>query len=995
MHRPLPIKIALGMVATLGLTSFAWLAQPPHDGDEEATESAAPARAQAQGPDPKQALAMPGRLIGVRITVGLRDAQPTDWSGELALSEGRVDGLSVLRGEANTTIAGARFTSRTATAAAAKAATKKKAQQAKKQQAKKKKNQEAKDQDVGTAEPVVLLANLDAPVNAMLAITTNKGRAEVRLSDLVPGQGKAFLDGQLALERDAASVRLSNTATEDDYPSIAAGRNGSLWLAYVAYTPERSLLNGAVPAKDFEAQLVPTRNGDQILLRHYDGKQWSPAEPVTGPRLDVWRPTVAVDGKGDVHVAWAQQVDGNWDVYRRKYTPGADGAAGKWSDVERLTRDPGTDFHVVAATDSNGEVWLAWQAWRERNYEILALGPGQDTPSMVSNSKADDWSPAIAADGQGNVYVAWDTYAKGNYDVYLRNLKGDQAVQFIADTPRFEARASLACDDAGRVWVAYEQGDPNWGKDYANGNPERVPVRQSGYALYINRTVRVVCVDQGKLTEPEATVEAPLRRALGNRNASVPRLVSHPRNGLWLVVRHHPLPGRAGETWVSSVLQFDGGAWHGPMELPFSSNLMDNRPALSPTDAGLTVVHSEDQRPNTALRGQDDLIASLVPTSGSVVERPSLVAMRPATSNDSASHPNEAADKARIRDYRIDLGGKSLRLLRGEFHRHTEFTSHNDQDGLLEDAWRYALDAADHDWMGNGDHLNGTNHEYMWWIIQKMTDLHHNRDRFVPVHSYERSVLYPSGHRNVIIPKRGIRPLPIAADQFGTEEGGSPDTKNLYAYLKHFGGMCASHTSATNMGTDWRDNDPDVEPVVEIYQGHRHNYEHFGAPRSPTEATQIGGYQPKGFIWNALDKGYRLGFQSSSDHVSTHWSYAIVLTDDHSRQGVIDAFKKRHCYAATDNIVLDVRSGEHLMGDIFKTNDRPSLKIKALGTAPIARVHVVRDNKYALTTEPKADRIELTYTDDDARPGETHYYYVRVEQADGNLAWASPMWITR
>ena len=47
----------------------------------------------------------------------------------------------------------------------------------------------------------------------------------------------------------------------------------------------------------------------------------------------------------------------------------------------------------------------------------------------------------------------------------------------------------------------------------------------------------------------------------------------------------------------------------------------------------------------------------------------------------------------------------------------------------------------------------------------------------------------------------------------------------LYAYLKFFGGIVASHTSATNMGTDWRDNDPQMEPVVEIYQGDRQNYE--------------------------------------------------------------------------------------------------------------------------------------------------------------------------
>src|SRR6185437_11143836 len=207
---------------------------------------------------------------------------------------------------------------------------------------------------------------------------------------------------------------------------------------------------------------------------------------------------------------------------------------------------------------------------------------------------------------------------------------------------------------------------------------------------------------------------------------------------------------------------------------------------------------------------------------------------------------------------------------------------------------------------------------------------------FTAMHVYERSVVYPNGHRNVIFPRPGIRPLPRASLPVaeGTPEKGAPDTKLLYAYLKHFGAICSSHTSATNMGTDWRDNDPDVEPVVEIYQGCRHNYEHFGAPRSATAETQIGGYQPSGFIWNALAKGYRLGFESSSDHVSTHISYGVLFAKDTSRQAIIDAFKARHCYAATDNIVLVVRSGSHLMGDSFETKERPTLSIEAEGTAP-------------------------------------------------------------
>src|SRR5205814_4682365 len=205
---------------------------------------------------------------------------------------------------------------------------------------------------------------------------------------------------------------------------------------------------------------------------------------------------------------------------------------------------------------------------------------------------------------------------------------------------------------------------------------------------------------------------------------------------------------------------------------------------------------------------------------------PQLAAAPPAPAAKLAAvHPREAEDVARMRKARAEVNGKGLRLLRGEFHRHTEYTAHNDQDGLLEDAWRYGLDAAALDWIGVGDHDNGFGVDYYWWTFQKVTDLFHNPPRFVAVHTYERSVAYPNGHRNVIMPRRGIRPLPrreqpIAA---GTPEQGSADTKMLYGYLKHFGGICASHTSATNMGTDWRGHDPDLWPGGGALPGPRPN----------------------------------------------------------------------------------------------------------------------------------------------------------------------------
>src|ERR1700679_3584036 len=98
------------------------------------------------------------------------------------------------------------------------------------------------------------------------------------------------------------------------------------------------------------------------------------------------------------------------------------------------------------------------------------------------------------------------------------------------------------------------------------------------------------------------------------------------------------------------------------------------------------------------------------------------------------------------------------------------------------------------------------------------------------------------------------------------------------------------------MGTDWGDNDPLAEPVVEIYQGDRQNYEMPDAPRSNSEKVSIGLWRPKGLVGVALDKGYKLGLQASSDLISTHMSYCNLLAKHTSRESLLEAFQKRHVY---------------------------------------------------------------------------------------------------
>jgi hypothetical protein len=113
-----------------------------------------------------------------------------------------------------------------------------------------------------------------------------------------------------------------------------------------------------------------------------------------------------------------------------------------------------------------------------------------------------------------------------------------------------------------------------------------------------------------------------------------------------------------------------------------------------------------------------------------------------------------------------------------------------------------------------------------------------------------------------------------------------------------------------------------------------------------------------------------------------------------NREAILDGFKKRHLYAATDNIIADVSSGSQMMGDQFTTSSLPSLQVKFEGTAPFAKVYIVKDGKYVYTSEPKTTKVEFSWQDMSAQAGKMSYYYVRGEQENGEIVWASPMWIT-
>lgn len=914
-----------------------------------------------------------GPPVVLWLKLGENDVAPGLWTGSVTVENGRLAGMQGWRFEHGDRVQGNRFVCLT------------------------------RRRGPRSAGPVLengLIIAIEGNESTGVTVATNRGELSVVLRDLKPGASVSTSDGQIRLYRTVATWQLPVRSvapepedppllpgahvvpplmgpehdgnSQEDWPSIAVTDDGRVWVAWTSYFAGRV----------------------EVRVASFDGARWSDPE-VIAPGGDILTVALAASGR-TLWCVWSRQVEGNFDLYGRVRREG------KWSEPFRLTTDPGPDIFPVAVGVSMDRAVVAWMGVKDGKSRVFATFLDADGKSggiiPVGESAVNEWFPAVAADGRGGAWIGYDAYTTASYDVHVARIGPEGVVERItvAATPRFEANCALARAPDGALLVAWEESGPNWGKDHGRFGPQRGTT-----GLYPSRTIRLALYRGGHWYEPAAdlldSLPSDWRSHLGH-----PQVVFDATGKLWVFFQKRHLkyhyPWQRG-VWETYCTVSDGQRWTPASLVPNTNSGPAGRVVPVLFGNSLWLTWSTDQRPwrrPVILQHRVHVARVSVGASSSGAppvwrereERPVSVPV--------VVHPTEQADIERMRKARWQMGGRTLAVYRGDLHRHTDWSWDAPSDGSIFDMYRYALDAADLDFIAGTEHVGwGTadrgNQAYAWWRNEQLCDAFYRPGYFVPLYAYERSMHYPFGHRNVINPRRGIPPVMGFLDRWGRIR--SDDTRLLYEALKKTGSIAMAHTTATVMGTDWADNDPLVEPLVEIYQGCRLSYEMRGAPRA---AQRPHAYEP-GYVINALNKGYRLGFQSSSDHTSTHMSYTCVYAADFSRAGLIAAMKERLSYGATDNILVRFYAtrGDTVVPLGSETDaDRPvTFHIEVSGTANIRRVSVVRNGEVVYAAEPNEPVVTLAFADMKPPARSVSYYYVRVEQEDGQLAWASPIWI--
>ncbi|MHC4994619.1 MAG: DUF3604 domain-containing protein, partial [Planctomycetota bacterium] len=770
--------------------------------------------------------------------------------------------------------------------------------------------------------------------------------------------------------------------------------DGSLWVAYTSF-----------------------RDGDEnVYARHRDlSGEWGQEHLVgDSPGAD-FSPTIGIGADGGVCVVWVRQPaeakGADWPLVSRVF----DGQ--NWS-AEReifygrcykptLMRLPTSRRLVIAFED--------WSSGVSRIRTAIRTDEGwSDSVGLPGPADQPQQRPTWAATPGQAVWLAYDVVVDQKYEIRLATW-GQNGWQNVSNPPAIEGhrrRASITTDREGRVWILPETEviEPIQVRRAPNGQDEPYNVRPPSRAMLV--------------WDGAAWKGLPRGPAMTAKSATVHTDVS---GSVWIFAR---TPGGQtrdfilvaqryrGDKWYAGAL--DAGAWDGQINSPRRMQIGGPRAGsikqtvpVAEHNGKLHAAWHATQRQFTndpAWTYADGAVHTVLHTlklEDTQYEPAQLVNYDPTYHGTDSSDvkPLPHIPMARPSDETFMVDGEEMRVYYGDMHHHTEFSrdpgvANDDVDGN----YRYVRDVRQLDFEGLADHAEHIS-PYDWYRIRRTAAFYNQGEHFAAMAAFEwtsefySNGNYQEGHHNIVYRTDGPEVKLYSAS---LPESNTP--------LRLIDRVEADIAEARQQNIDANmllfPHDPSrwVQPIswswyhpriklLELAQS-RGNHEHLGSPQKTPLVNDFQQQMMGKSAQDGLAKGLRWGFVGSGDHRGR--PIAGVLAPAGDRESIFDSMYAKRTFATTGApMVVDVSVNSHRMGSEWRGRETEhSIKIHAKGSEPITFVELWKNGRMIWRWSPVNDAKEfrITHKDPSAPYHRENWWYVRVTQADGHLAWSSPVW---
>lgn len=777
-----------------------------------------------------------------------------------------------------------------------------------------------------------------------LAAPSSHGRAPA---------GKMWIDDVCLFETILPpTLNLTMNKGFSDRPALAADGRGEVFVGWISFEDgQDNLCIAKVPAQA-SAKPDPVRPWRVALPQNTDVESIS----LLSSPLGVW-------------LAAGCEVRQNWEILLAHCSDSGPGA------VTNLTQHPATDIRPTLAY-ANGAIHLAWESNRDGNRQVY-LGEVHDSRltdvRRISNTRHQNFNPFMAADG-ASAWLVWESFRDHNYDIFgAQFLEGAwQSEQRLTSDPRIEHRPVVSVRN-GQAWMAWEV----------------ITVPQ--FRTSSSQEHRTVVAKIG----PDGLYSPPNIYSLFPNWTQMPTLAFDQSGCLWVAARASR--GKS-QGWDAVLRRFDGRAWSPEQAITLAQGRAQRCPIVAVRDRLLAAVQTDtipSRWPNVEASASavSNIEIPIVRMQVVRAEQPQLLPFNLPQSNLNLATVRLAWGEDAPR-HSIEYMGRTLNLYFGQFHEHSDISVCNRRGDLPpEDNFTHNRDIHAEDFSATTDHDYNMNAQ-LWHYTGKLARTLHDPARFVTFlaeewtstfEEYSREHPYGFyGHRNLIFGD------PHFPRWFNAYNRDTPRQvwDSLHKDKANFIAIPHQLADTGNVPTDWNFTDETAQPVAEIFQT-RQSYEHKGAPRQAKNTAD--GY----FLQDAWAKGIVIGVIASPDHGGGQGK-AAIYAPELTRDAILDACRARHTYGTSGaKTFLDVRVNGHLMGEKQPAQSGPvQVSARVIAPSEIERVDVCRNNVFVYTRPGNGRETSFTY--EDSKPlTATAYYYVRVVQKDGELAWSSPVWLTR
>ena len=663
---------------------------------------------------------------------------------------------------------------------------------------------------------------------------------------------------------------------------------------------------------------------------------WTEPIAISAPGI-VYFPSLTVDPRGRIWIAWSQFQNNVWTVMARAWDHGS------LEPPVDLGRDSRINLMPSLTALPSGDIFAAWQAEASGRFAIRAamFHDGKWSPSeTVSSAGDEEFRPAATVVSNGKLWLVWDRAEGSRYSTIARRRSASGWSPEINVFGGETRSPQIVPDHSGRIWIL------------ASGRLVGLDASGQRYAV---------------ASLPADWKKGPDFFTIDNHD----RFWFFQSRGQRIVFDWQAAPVPA----VTSMAVLDSGGIH---MLPDSEAAMGYSAPFVDADGNVWAMNSLQ-----FLRFRQPYPQA----AGSAITHPTPVPELATSAGHTPVWPHGP----------ISVAGHRYRVYWADMHDHM---TEQPRDIYMRDwidqfyltaRYRFGLDSValtDHDWPGTT--------RSMYYVEQAIAMVLNADNRFVAISGYEWSgdsqIRARFGDRTVLFPSGYHDPARIS-------DPGSDTARKLSQHVKALGALdWPHHIGRAESPVDPRYLIPETEPVMEMTSGHGvfETYDPRHAVPVPFHTQIIPGTS----VQDALALGKRVGMVGSSDSHSGFSGYQVgmlaVVAPELTHASILDAIRQRRVYAVRGGqpIVIDFRVDGHFMGESFASSTPPRIHVDIRGSGPITRVELVRSNQYIFTREYNDGARERTidYKDEEIPPA---FYYVRVAQGSDQWAWTSPIWIEK